>query len=251
MKESQQNLGDVGVLYLAGPASSPRPAVVVIPMLGRLGPLPDLAVERWVAAFFARRGFAAVVLKRPFFQWDARAGLDQVDRYLAGMVERAERAAERLARVDGVDAGWVGSLGISFGAVVSALLSRSPRFSAHVVALGGANLGKVLASSRDPLVRSYFQELLTVTGLPREALVARLKEVFVHDPLHAGPAISTDRILTIRAAFDRVVRPCYGKALWAALGRPREVLLPLGHYTALLVLPVLLRIALRFFRSTL
>lgn len=251
MKISRLKLAGEGELYLAGGAPGRRPVVLVIPMLGRLAMLPDLAVERGIARFFARRGFAAVVLSRPFFEWDARAGLDQVDRYLAGMVDRAGRMVERLSGLEGVDAGRVGTIGISFGAVVAALLAQSPRFAAHVVALGGANLGKVLATSRDPLVRSYFRQLLAATGLPQEALVARLKEVFAHDPLRLKCAISRERILTVRAAFDRVVRPCYGKALWAALGRPRELVLPLGHYTALLALPLILRIALRFFRSTL
>ena len=250
MAISKRVLGGDGELYLDGTAAT-RPGVLVIPLLGRLAFLPDLAVERWIARFFARRGFAAALVARPFFEWTSRAGLGQVDRYLADTVERAKRVVDRLSAEDGVDVQRIGTLGISFGAVVSALLTQSLHFRAHVIAMGGANLAKVLASSRDPLVKSYFRGLLRVTGLSQGDLVSRLGEVFQHDPLRLKPAIPPEQILTVRASFDRVVRPCYGKALWAVLGRPREIVLPLGHYTALAALPMLLRIALRFFRLSL
>ena len=53
------------------------------------------------------------------------------------------------------------------------------------------------------------------------------------------------------AVFDRTIGRANAIRLWAALGRPTAVFLPLGHYTAYFSLPYLKYRSLRFFKEKL
>ena len=64
-------------------------------------------------------------------------------------------------------------------------------------------------------------------GIGAAALVAA---VVVLAAVPVAAQIDPERVLLISARFDRVIPPDRTRALWLALGRPRWLTVPTGHY---------------------
>ena len=67
------------------------------------------------------------------------------------------------------------------------------------------------------------------------------------DPEHEAGGMDATTTLFIEARFDRVVRWRESLALWRAIGRPRRVTLPCGHYSAAVFVPWIRWLARRWF----
>lgn len=236
-------------LYLPA-GNGPFPLVCITPLLGRLVLFEDLYLERWLARFFAKKGLAAAVMARPIFEFTPARGLSQLQEYLDESVARNRSILNRLVENEAVDAQHIGTLGISFGAVVNTLWASSdPRLKAHVLALGGGHLADIFVTSRDPLMRSYLDAALKSERCSPGELRARLGQIFTSDPLRSAEFLSGENILLVLALFDRVIRFRNGLSLRRALRNPRTLFLPLGHYTSILSAPLLRWEMLRFFRE--
>ena len=241
-------------LHLPQKDSSPPPwpFILILPILGRLLFLPDIFIERRIARFFNQRGFAVSILRRDFFSFDPRQGIEQIGLYLSSTIEQAKTMLDEILKNPKIDPLRVGSLGISFGGVINVLLSaQEARIKASVVALAGGNLPEIIATSRDPLVKNYYAAIVKGLGMKREEFISTLKEQLKEEPLRVAPKIDSQKIFMMIARLDRVVFPCYSTALWQALGKPQAIFIPLGHYFSLLALPYLNRQALAFFRQKL
>lgn len=241
-------------LYLPeGPGASPL--ICITPLLGRLLFLEDLLLERYLARFFASNGFATAVIDRPIFEFNPACGLEQIQSYLEESLSRNRQVLDFLAGQKEIDSAKMGSFGISFGAVINSLwASLDSRLKAHVFALGGGNLPEIFVTSRDPLMRSYYQAALKSKGggvppLTKENLKENLKKIFRFDPLKTAASIPRENVFMVLALFDRVICFRYGLALRDALGNPRTFYLPLGHYSSIVSVPFLKRKVLSFFRS--
>lgn len=238
-------------LYLPE-GDGPFPLICVTPLLGRLILFEDLFFERWLARFFAKKGFAAAVMPRPIFEFAPGRGLEQLQKYLDDSVARNRAVLSRLAENKAIDTQNMGTLGISFGAVVNTLWASSdPRLKAHVLALGGGRLADIFVTSGDPLMRSYLKAALKSERCSPEELRARLERIFTSDPLKSAEFLSGENTLLILALFDRVIRFRNGLSLRRALRNPRTFFLPLGHYTSILSAPLLRWEMLRFFKEKL
>ena len=238
-------------LYLPE-GKGPFPLICLTPILGRLGFLEDLFLERWFARFFSRQGLATALIDRPIFEFDPRRGLEQIQEYLEGSVERSIQILDFLLKRDDIQVKAMGSFGISFGAVVNVLwAARDPRLKAHVFALAGGSIAEIIATSRDPLMRSYQRSILKGTGLAERDLKAALEKAIALDPLKVALSTPRENILMLLGMFDRVIRFRYGLALRQALGNPETIFLPLGHYPSLLAVPFLKWKTLNFFKRRL
>lgn len=247
-------------LYL--PEGKPPFALICItPLLGRFLLAPDLFLERYFARFFASRGVAAAVIDRPIFEHDPSRGLEQIQEYLDGSIERNKRVLDELLRTKTqIDPRRVGSFGISFGAVLNSLwVASDSRLRVNFFSLAGGNLAEIIVTSRDPLMKSYVRSMLgSNVGATRrvvptlEDLKADLKKAIRFDPLDAASLIpKKENILMHFALFDRVVRLRYGLQLWRALGKPKVLFLPFGHYSAVLTVPFVKWSVLNFFKERL
>ncbi len=237
-------------LLLPPKQKEPAPLILILPILGQLLFFTDLWIERMIAHFFVRKGFAVAILRRDFFQYLPHKGIEQVGDYLSRTVEQAKLALDELVKNPAVDATRIGSLGISLGGVLSVLLAaEEPRLKACVVALAGGNIPEIIVTSKDPLLSSYCRELLRGLKLSREEFVRELKKDFKEDPLEAAKQIDPEKILMVIARFDHVVFPRYALALWEALRKPKAIFVPLGHYFTILVMAYLNRRALAFFKQ--
>lgn len=242
-------------LYLPE-GSGPFPLICLTPILGRLAFLEDLFFERRLARFFASQGLAAALIDRPFFEFHRGRGLEQIQEYLEASCSRSQSILDSLLTRSEIESRQIGSLGISFGAVVNALwVASDPRLKAHIFVLGGGNLPEIFMSSRDPLMRNYLEAILKSRGTEsfppraREELKAAFREAIRVDPLEVAHSIPKENVLMVLALFDRVIRLPYGLALWRALGKPKTFFLPVGHYSSILLLPFLKWKLLAFFKK--
>lgn len=238
-------------LYLPE-GEGPLALICITPILGRLGFLEDLFLERWFARFFSRKGFAVALIDRPIFEFDPSQGIEQIQTYLEDSVRRSIKILDEILKRDDILPTAIGTFGISFGGAVNVLwAARDPRLKAHVFALAGGNIAEIILTSRDPLMKSYLKSILKATGLSKENLLAALQKSISLDPLKLTFSIPRENIFMLLGILDRVIRFRYGLALREALGKPQTVFLPLGHYPALLAIPLLKWWALNFFTQRL
>lgn len=223
-----------------GPVSR-RPAVVVSPILGS-----GTAFVSDFAAAFARRGWHALIVRRPSLEYDPALPFSQVEDRLALTVSRQVQALDWLLATGEVDPARVGSFGISAGGITNAMVAGADRrYAAHVIALAGGPLSDVFVDSDEKgLVR--LARKATEQGLSREDLRARLRETIRTDPVLLAAGVDPEKVLLFLARFDTTVPIRGGMALREALGGPQTVWLPLGHRSSALALPWVLSETTRF-----
>ena len=241
--------------FLPRDGRPPYPLICITPLLGRLFFLEDLFLERRIARFFSKNGFAAAVIDRPIFEFDPRRGLEQIQEYLEESVRRNKSSLDSLLQRKEIDPTRIGTYGISFGAIVNSLWAAAdPRLKAHVFALGGGNLPEIILTSRDPLMKSFRNAMVEAAheaAPAAEELKNEMRKIFRVDPLDAARSISRENVQLHLAIFDRVIRFRYGLSFREALGKPETIFIPLGHYSSLLAIPFLTPGVLSFFRKKL
>lgn len=239
-----------GVLLYLPEGQGPFPLICQTPVLGRIQFLEDLFFEKKAAAYFARKGMACAILNRPIFEFNPELGLSQLPIYIEASIQRNEKALTELLQNPKIDSARVGTFGMSFGSIINSLwAARDSRVKAHVFALGGADFAEIFLTSRDPLMRSYHDDAVKYSGLSGSALLEKLRALFKQDPLHFTGEIAPESCLLILALFDRVVNFSAGLKFKKALGNPKTLYLPLGHYTSMLAIPFLRSAAADFFNK--
>jgi poly(3-hydroxybutyrate) depolymerase len=170
---------------------------------------------------FNEAGFAMV----SFDQWgqgDRRLEGGRLER-LAEWRERGwksvhdtQRIVDYLLTRDDVDPDRLYIVGASYGSMVSThVLAQDKRFDAGILLVGGGDF-RIMADA------PIFQE--EIPG----ALRAVLKPAFVwvgkaFDPIYSAPHTGPIPVLKQCGSADRLVSPESGKALFAALGEPKEL----------------------------
>ena len=224
-----------------------RPAIVVNPILGG-----DYPLERSIARFFAAHGFHAVLVHRKTLKISPEHPVVRIELLLRQGVLRIRQIADWMERQERVDSSRLGCFGISMGGIASSMMAAvEPRFRAYVVALAGGSIADILTASRDRLLTKPLGRYLAANGLTRTELNARLAAELKTDPILLAPYADPDHILMFIALFDRTIGRQHSFRLREALGFPRTVLLPFGHYTSYLCLPYFKRASLAYFRATL
>ena len=235
-------------LYLPE-GTGPFPLICLTPILGRLLFLDDLFFEKRFAKFFADNGFAAALIDRPIFEFNPSRGLEQIQEYLEESVQRNKKVLDSLLARKEIDPERTGSFGISFGAVANSLwAAKDARLKAHVLVLAGGNIPEIILTSRDPLMKDYLKAIIAGRGAGNE-LKSALQNAIQWDLLKLCSSIPRENVFLLLGIFDRVIRFRYGLDLWRVLGKPKTYFLPLGHYTALLAVPLLKWKVLKFFRK--
>jgi dienelactone hydrolase len=184
------------------------------------------------------RGYAAVWLERRrslFGEDDDRAPADLAAfaADLEGFVSDARRLVGWLATRPEVDADRLATAGVSLGGILAATtLALEPRLQAGFFVMAGGGLPEILRVSQDGDVVRFRERGIASGAFADAEELARKARPFTDpmDPLTWADRIDPERVLLVSARFDRVIPEDRTRALWQAMGRPRWLVVPTGHY---------------------
>jgi dienelactone hydrolase len=210
-----------------------HPAVFVLHSLGAA----RAQIERALCRSLAERGIAAALVTLPYHLQRRPPGtrpssllLNPDAERIVGFFRQAEAdldaAVTWLQGRPEIDAGRIGIVGISLGAVVGSLqMARDERLRANVALLGGGDLAHILTHGALTLFarREYRRR-----GLDEAVLRRALAPV---DPVtYARPLAPPRRMLMINGRYDIVMPRSDVLKLWRAFGEPPLLWLDTGHY---------------------
>jgi hypothetical protein len=222
-----------------------HPLVMVSPILGG-----NTIFAEDFCRYFATHGFCAALVHRRRNNVKPEEGLEKVERELRKSVLRIRQALDWASEQPEVDSSRVGSFGISYGAIINTVAAGAePRIKYHVLALGGGDLPNIIVSTTEPQIRRQVSKVARARGWNHDQLLAELQRVIKSDPLNSAPLLDPRNVLMVVAQFDVVVGTQYENLLWRRIGKPRRIVVPLGHATTALALPFVKGEALRFLQT--
>jgi len=80
-------------------------------------------------------------------------------------------------------------------------------------------------------------------------LEERLRKMVTFDPATVAPSVDPRKVFLVLAACDTSVPVTKGWELRRLMGKPETLIVPAGHYSALLFIPCIRAQTLRFFRE--
>lgn len=213
-----------------------RPAVVVLHILGG-----DFELSRLVCTALAQYGTASLFLKLPYYGPRRPPGIDRrmialdAPQTIEGFTQAVldiRRGASFLAVQPNIDAGELGITGISLGGITAALAAANePRFKNVAPVLAGGDLVRIAKESKE-FTRQRAK--IDAAGIDPTAELEKCRCV---DPLEYATNLRGRNMLMINAEADEVIPKSCTLALWEAAGKPPQVWLHGGHYTAIWSLP--------------
>ena len=224
-----------------------RPAILFNPILGG-----DYPLERGICRYLASHGFHVAMVHRKTLKISPEHEVSHLELLLRQGVLRIRQVVDWMEAQERVDPSRLGSFGISMGGIASVMAAAvEPRLRVHVVALAGGGIADVLITSKDRLLTKPRARYLARNQIDLKTMEALLREHIKTDPIRLAPYVDRRRVFMFIALADRTIGLSNALRLWRALGRPKVVFLPLGHYTAYFSLPYLKYASLRYFKETL
>jgi Dienelactone hydrolase family len=220
------------------------PVIVVLPIIGGGYPL-----EKFFSAYFARQGMAAVLVRRDSLK-RTLDDLQEINDTLQQAAIDARQAIDWIETRPELDASRLGVFGISMGGIRAAFLAPlDSRIRAAIVGLAGGDLPYIIAHSKEGGIVRRREPYLQKHGITRDEFERELRTALRSDPLMVAPSIDPHKILMVLARFDNCVPSKKGFELRRAMGKPETIIVPTGHYTALLYIPYIKSACLRFFKE--
>ena len=212
-----------------------RPAILISPILGG-----NMVVDHF-ARYYAGRGFvAAIVYRKRLFWQDERTDMQQFEDYLRTSIIRLREAVDWLSAQPEVDAGRIGSFGVSYGAILHTVLAAvEPRIRYHVLAMPAGPISEVIVHCPDKAVTKLIKHAEEHYGWTIGQIEKDMAATVKTDPVLMAPYVPREKIEVYVSLFDRVVGAGRSFRLWKALGKPKLRILPFGHYGGIMVFPYL------------
>jgi dienelactone hydrolase len=218
--------------YYRSRRSGPRPAVIVLHILGG-----DFELSRLFANCLAQHGLHALFVKMPYYgpRRDSTSPKRMVSadprETVAGMTQAVldiRRATTWLASRPEVDSERLGVFGISLGGITAALVAAAePRVQSACLLLAGGDIG---AAGWDGPYAKAVRERWLDQGRTREEFIAILSAV---DPINYAAGIRGKRILMLNATEDEIIPRECTISLWKSLGEPEIQWLSGGHISVM------------------
>ena len=223
----------------------PGPVILLLPVSGG-----NYEIENHFARYIAKRGVAVALMHRATNAEPELADLGAINRWLKRSVSRDRRALDWIESRPELDAGRIGVFGISMGAIQGVLLAaEDPRIRAEVFGLVGGDLPYILCHSAEPGIARRRKQVLREHNLTQPQLENELRKTITCEPNAVAVKIDPQDVLLVLGAFDRVVPFKKGWELRRQMRRPETIILPTGHYSALLCIPYLKQQTLKFFQA--
>lgn len=211
-----------------------RPVILISPILGG-----NMVVDRF-ASYYTGRGYIAALVHRKRLIWDDDEGMEQVENYLRTSIIRLRQAVDWVSIQPEVDASRIGAFGVSYGAILHAILAAvEPRIRYHVLSLPAAPIPDVLVNCPDKACIKLIKKIREKYGWSDQEIQEKFRELIKTDPVYLAPYAPRNKVLIYIAVFDRVVGARRSVYLWRKMDRPELKLLPFGHYGGILVFSLL------------
>lgn len=221
------------------PRAGSEALVVVLPILGG-----DYSETDYFARGLARRGIATLRFDRKADILDPEGDFQLAARRIRNTVVDVRRGIDLLASGSSLARqpmkfSRVGLLGISLGSMIGNLIAAyDTRIDATALVLTGGDFAEVLDHARDEVEVKAFLAGLESRGYDPDRIRHEahwyLDPV---DPLRHAASLDPSTTLLVQGRFDPIVPFEVGTRLWEAAHRPERVVLPTGHYSAVLFLP--------------
>jgi hypothetical protein len=219
------------------------PVIMVLPMLGG-----GYGLERHFASYFASRGYAAVIVRR-----DRRANtaqLEDLNRLLKEMVVDHRQVIDWMETQPDLDCSRLALFGVSMGGIKGALLlPLDDRIRAAALGLAGGDLPYILTHTTEEGLAKRRQQILLEQHLTLEEAEAKLRGMLTCDPIRYASYVDPRKVLLVLARYDTVVPYNKGLELKEKMGNPETIVVPAGHYTAVLSLPYIKSRSFDFFEE--
>ena len=208
------------------------PAAVVVHHLGG-----SFEAERVLAQHLAQNGVAAFAISLPNYGERREDGTkqgflrpdDPVNSFLGFRQAALDviRATDFLRAMPEVDPKRVGAVGVSLGAIVTALARGvDSRMGKTVLVIGGGDIETLLRESSE-VPEGALERALAEQEMPIEVMREAMRPI---DPLTFAARVDRDDVLMINARRDESIPERSTLKLWEALDRPRIVWFNCGHY---------------------
>lgn len=229
-------------------ASDPEaPLVLLVPILGG-----GEELLRTMSRRFVERGYHAIYCDRAGSALRPPQRGPELETLLVRTVLHQRIALAWASGCEWIQPRQKFACGVSMGGIVTTLLTAvEPSLSGSAMCLAGADLPTILGNSSEGRIERWRDWRRAEDGIEAQPLEEELRRCLQSDPLRFAPYVPTERVFLVAAQFDEVVRPQHQDLLWEALGRPQRLSVPLGHYTAALVLDPLISSIADFFDSRL
>src|SRR5437667_8262173 len=239
------NPGEAIILDYYQCNKEPGPVILLLPVSGG-----NYEIENHFARYIANHGVAVLLVHRPTNAEPELSNLSAINTWLEQSVSRDRRALDWIESRPELDPGRIGVFGISMGAIQGVLLTAADhRIRAEVFGLVGGDLPYILCQSAEPGIAKRRKAFLREHNLTEQQLHDDLRKEITCEPNTAAARIDPQDVLLVLAAFDHVVPFKKGLELRRRMGRPETIILPTGHYSALVCIPYLKHQTLKFFQT--
>jgi len=216
------------------------PVVVLLPVFNG-----QLKIPRFFARYFANQGWAAVVVTRGR---DPLHALTAPDGAVRDGLQDYRRVLDWIEREPELDAGRIGVLGVSLGAMDAVMLTAlDARVNSLVIAMAGGDLSYLLANTNYRRVVRTMDAMAEDLGTSRAAVGARLDAAIKLDPLALAPYIDAERVFMVLTRTDAIIPFEAQQQLHATMGSPEALYLMTGHRLSVVYFPKVRNVAFEFF----
>ena len=158
-----------------------------------------------------------------------QCGSDAIVQLFRQIVIEARRGIDWLEAQPKVEKDKIGIMGMSLGAIMAPIVAGvDGRPSSMAIVLGGGDMGRIVWKS---FATRTFKKCLEEEGITSAEELE--KKLWIIDPLTFAEKCKGKPMLMVNAYFDTAVPRRSTEQLWEALGKPKIVWIPSGHFTSL------------------
>jgi hypothetical protein len=218
--------------------------VLLLPISGG-----EYEVESLFARYFAKNGLAVVLVHRREIGRQTPSP-EAINDWLKQNIARNKRVLDWIETRQELDPKRIGMFGISMGGIQAALQAAlDQRIQAAIPGLVGGDLPFVLAHSTEKTIAKRRAAFLREHKMSLTRFEEGLRSGITCDPSLMARYVDPRKIMLVLGRCDTVVPFRKGWELREQMGYPETVLLPTGHYTAVLCISYVKIVCLRFFRE--
>ncbi len=219
------------------------PVIMVLPVLGG-----GYGLERHFANYFVSRGYAAVIVRRD--NRTSSAHVEDLNGLFKDMVIDHKQVIDWMETQEDLDCSRIGIFGVSMGGIKGALLlPLEDRIQAATLGLAGGDLPYILTHTTEPALVKRREQELRERSITLEQSEQRMREVIAYDPIRYARYVDPKKVLLVLARYDTVVPIEKGLELKEKMGNPETILIPSGHYSAVLSIPYIKSQSFEFFEK--